>query len=253
MNGLKDVFDSLYSRFVLRDFFAKIVPGSIFGLVIIIVFFDLPITSSVLSFWYGLFFIGIAWILGIFLQTLGHWLHIIRFDRDSRKKIERGIIFQKIEPMFRLIKSFFKKLVPYLIISNSVEGSENQWQYDVINQMRLFRKNNAKANDSPGEHEHQQFERLVVLKESSGNSCIAFTISGIFFVIGYCSDWCREMPNIERIFDTDLMILIVAIVCFIIALVQYKGYRHFDKRQWDYLDIVLKEHEIEKYTPSNNH
>lgn len=103
MNELKNIFDSLYTRFVLRDFFAKIVPGA-FCLLTFAVFFESPSTTlsylSSLSFWYWLLIIGLAWLLGIVLQNFGHLVHIIEYDPPQEERedyyINRRLPFGKI-------------------------------------------------------------------------------------------------------------------------------------------------------------
>ena len=76
MGDLKDFFDSFYQKFILRDFLAKIIPG-------FILFSSLwwsldsdferlknqiPIN---ISFWEWVFIIGISWMLGLAIQSVG--------------------------------------------------------------------------------------------------------------------------------------------------------------------------------------
>jgi hypothetical protein len=70
------VFDGLYSRFILRDFFGKIVPGAI---PVMVLYYTLGTNQSFsvkdipLEVWVLLY--GVSWITGFAIQSIGEWLH----------------------------------------------------------------------------------------------------------------------------------------------------------------------------------
>jgi len=81
---LKGLFDSLYNRFLLLDFFAKIVPG-------LLLMAAITVTASSWSFlfcqlkgmngWMWLAVAGIAWLTGVGIQGLG-----------ERRDVTKGLI-----------------------------------------------------------------------------------------------------------------------------------------------------------------
>jgi hypothetical protein len=79
---MQGFFDAIYSKFILRDLFSKIVPGAIF-LCTALLLFDGNLSCILLhgdfspAVWAILY--GIAWILGLALQSLGEVLGLLKF------------------------------------------------------------------------------------------------------------------------------------------------------------------------------
>lgn len=79
---LVNIFDAFYTRFVLRDFFGKIIPGLILLCVVvgsIVELETLAAQATSLSFWVWVFVLGIAWITAFAIQSLGEFLKLIRY------------------------------------------------------------------------------------------------------------------------------------------------------------------------------
>lgn len=80
MNSIETLFDALYTRFLLRDIFAKIVPGTIVILSLSIVQFSITATKEFLlqmgiPSW--VLFAGLAWITAYAVQSFGEKLGLI--------------------------------------------------------------------------------------------------------------------------------------------------------------------------------
>lgn len=144
MNGWQTVFDSFYTRFVLRDFFGKIVPG---GILIFAIAVSATSTSSVVAYlasmsffaWVAIF--GVSWLIAFAIQSFG--------EKPLPGRCS-----------FSFIRYYPKSL-------------EQQQFYD----MYIRFHQNALPN------EMQQVERLVVIKEACGNGYVAIAISLVLVVV----------------------------------------------------------------------
>ena len=74
-------FESLYSRFILRDLFGKIVPGSILLFTILRSLGWFPSGSLALDLPFAgwLLFYGVAWAVGIAAQSVGEITRLLKF------------------------------------------------------------------------------------------------------------------------------------------------------------------------------
>lgn len=122
MSEAENIFNAFYSKFVLRDFFGKIIPGSIILLSVAIALTSLSNTLTFIirmSGWMWLFATGFSWISGFAVQSLGEgWLIryyprnkrltrqqfyeiLIRFDQRSvsspieRQQVERIVVIKE--------------------------------------------------------------------------------------------------------------------------------------------------------------
>jgi hypothetical protein len=82
MENLKNLFDSFYDHFVLRDFFGKIVPGFVLlSTVLICLFSWINLYSNINTIpilaWIVIF--GFAWIIGFSIQSIGEVFKLIRY------------------------------------------------------------------------------------------------------------------------------------------------------------------------------
>lgn len=82
MNDLVGLFDALYARLLLRDTFAKVIPGLlvIFSFLSLLLSIDESVeiarTMSGLN-WLSAF--GVAWVVAFSLQSFGEWAHLIQY------------------------------------------------------------------------------------------------------------------------------------------------------------------------------
>lgn len=142
MKELGGLVDALYSRFMLRDVFGKVVPGAIAILAyalgggeprdILKFLSDVPLVA-----W--LFLYGLAWLAGFAVQQIPELLR--RSHIHDREMYDReGLVFLK--------------------------------------HMRSVRHTMSE------DHDHQQLERFIVIKEATGNACWAVGIVPILLLLG---------------------------------------------------------------------
>lgn len=90
----KNVSDSLYSSFIARDFFAKVLPGSIVLAAIALSFLNYDtLTQKVkdLPLMFGLLLYGLAWIVGFAVQAIAETLRLSRsFPSDETEDVFRA-------------------------------------------------------------------------------------------------------------------------------------------------------------------
>ena len=110
----ENIFNSFYTRLVLRDFLGKIVPGSVILLAISFTFNLFVYTQLLSEFWLWLLFIGFAWIAGFIAQGFGHWIHIINYE--PRKGTDEEYIKQLLKFGYKATTLERQQLERYLII-----------------------------------------------------------------------------------------------------------------------------------------
>jgi hypothetical protein len=142
MGELGSIFENLYSRFILRDLFAKMAPGFIAILATSSFMFGslkcVYYISAELNFWHWILLLAFSWIVGFILQQGGISVNFLRDDIYKYYKRGEG-----------------KKLIRYFRLEKKLLNS-----YD---------------------HEFKQArERVIVLKEACGNVSMALIYSGIF-------------------------------------------------------------------------
>jgi len=153
---IKSIFDAFYSRYILRDLTAKVIPGFIFltsfSVFLIFLLFDYyDIDSSVsyiiefykgMSFWMWIIILALTWVFGFSIQYVGEKFGLIRYYPE----------FMDNEKTQKLDESTFHR-------------------------MYLFLQNNGTNK------ERQEYERFVTIKEATGNSYVSIMISYIIFIL----------------------------------------------------------------------
>lgn len=102
----KEFADALYSSYLARDFFAKVLPGAI---VVSALLYPVVVARGIdwakfenIPVLAWLFIYGICWIVGFAIQALGEVIGILRAypsdEKDDVKILERGIQFHASEP-----------------------------------------------------------------------------------------------------------------------------------------------------------
>ncbi|MFQ5853879.1 MAG: hypothetical protein ACE5JU_25245 [Candidatus Binatia bacterium] len=204
MSDLRDLFDSLYSQFILRDFFGKIVPGL---LIIAIVAISLSPPSDVLEEIKALrtitwFFIsGFAWLISFGIQYLGELLGLIRHYPTN-----------KYHPTnkYRDEKSFYKALIKF-------QGCAT-------------------------EYESRAHERAEVIREATGNGSLALWIIVAVVVIEIILDLLyggRRRAYLWFV-STFPYSIVVAVMLLGLALSLSRIHCIAVRREQDYMEAVLE-------------
>jgi len=138
MSNLSELFDALYSRFLLRDVFAKIIPGALALLAIGLWWGGPAVNLSWLAgldrLWVWLLLFGLSWPLGLGIQRLGEVIHFVRYFPPS---LQRNILEYNAQFLFA--------------VSEQLSTS-----YNVQHRRRI--------------------ERFEIVKESTGNTATALLL-----------------------------------------------------------------------------
>jgi len=216
---LASLFDSFYSKFILRDLFGKIIPG-------LIIFF--PITWIVFSpsdfqfaygelftnIWIWILLIGIFWITGFAIQGFGDMVSV------KLKKRGKKFFLLRYYPLNVTRDEFYKVHIDF----------------------------NKKANSS----ESKVVERLIVIKESCGNGHIALSFSLIILLIYSFSiiivdllNTVNKINSVFSVFIRENFLLFIGLTILIIILIKSLKYMHKEHidRQWHYMKKVIELYE----------
>lgn len=140
---LGSFFNAFYSRFVLRDFLGKIIPGFILATSIGLTQRSLWGMANIFSrsgFMEWVIILSMAWVLGFFIQGLGLWLRVGKW---------------------RLCRD----------LPAEYEGKEDQY----FERMIRLRVKSA--------HTRRYMERLLAARDASGNSATSIFLSALLFLI----------------------------------------------------------------------
>lgn len=167
MEEVKNIFNVIYSHFILRDLFGKIVPGSMVLIMLVWYSANFSYLEKLfdLSLWPWLILIGLAWIIGFAIQSLGEFF-LGWFKWGYR-------YFPKVEG----IKGKKREL-------------ENWYNIYVIEFLNTYATENEIKLD----------ERMVVIKEACGNGFIATILILILY-------WSHEHSIIINEFSIILTVI----------------------------------------------
>jgi hypothetical protein len=143
MRDLNGLFDAFYTRFVLRDFFAKIIPGLLFLFAMAILL--LPSDKRMLYLekmpvWGWLVIYGFGWIVGFAIQALGEITRLIRYSPKVYDELKKG-------------------------------KAKLEWINDY--EIRLEFEEVALKDNDKDKSKIQYHERMTIIKESCGNAYVA--------------------------------------------------------------------------------
>ena len=173
MDNFFGIVEAFYSRFILRDLLAKVVPGSLLIIIISQRIIPVEITLGKISFLPGLLFISVSWVAGFAIQGVGEKLKLIKYHIDGAAA--------------NRYKSFLRQ-----------SGAQN----------------------------NKDIERIVVIKETCGNTYVSLLMIFIFSVL-------KQL--IIRDFNIDFSSLIYYSpeIFVFISLLSSLRYMHFEhvKRQ----------------------
>lgn len=187
MSDLTGLFDALYSKLLLRDFFGKVVPGTILILSVSIVLFSPDKVGEFIknvSFYSAILLIGFAWIVAFSIQALGEVTHLIR--------------------------------------------------YHTYNSNREYYTRRYKFRNQTNPEEHQQLERLVVIKEACGNGYVALGLSAILISVNFLIiEGCEKAINYVKLYWPTIVFFVLIII--------FLAVMHFIHvmRQDEYMNTIL--------------
>jgi len=217
---MSDLFDSFYTKFILRDLFGKIIPGYI--LLICIIGTCLPkqnfflLQSMSVGLW--ILSLGIAWLLGLAIQGIGILTRQFRrfpkiFEHYGWKEIIKK--FPKLSDKDLKAKNIPKE-------DRSKMGLTN-FQEIVVDFAKVATPYEMKIR-----------ERLVIIKEASGNGSLA---TGLMFIITLLNGFlyftgCWELPEFLKSLKSNsgLFIFFLLILALIFFSLRFMHSHHIDMK-----------------------
>lgn len=199
--------DAIYSRFLLRDMVGKVVPGSILLFAIIGSFLEKNDVLQLVGktgFFAALVLISMAWVMAFSIQAFGERLGLIRyFPKIPKDEISNGCV---IDDKARF-KRYYQKIILFNKHATSLERMER--------------------------------ERLLVIRESCGNTYVSLIFSFVVFITAYCIrtyvyvDISAIFPKNPVYFLPAVVSVLPAIICLRYMHNQYVG------RHSEYLNTIL--------------
>lgn len=103
LKDIKEIGDSLYSTYLARDFFAKVLPGAIVLLALVEISIgvkDFLATFERLPFLGSLLIYGLCWAAGFLVQAMGEAPGIMKAFPDNKEEefLERLAKFNAVNP-----------------------------------------------------------------------------------------------------------------------------------------------------------
>ena len=175
---LKDAFDAFYRRFVLRDLLGKIIPGEIAILSFGAAFGGVLNTNTLfdsLSFGVWLGVMGLAWLVGFAVQSLGEALHLIAYyPRASlfREIFSNDMFVTWTDALARIQQ--MRNLTDVRALLAQVRFKSDSEFYQYWNPLQAHLADNAEGR--------QAIERMVVIKEACGNGYISLLVSWLILL-----------------------------------------------------------------------
>lgn len=245
------LFDAFYSRFVLRDLFAKILPGLMLILAVVTPLLPCPfnvISEVPVALWVIVF--SIAWVTGFAIQSLGeacgfirlcpfetsekltklpfdkilldHTTNKIRYDSDKQLLIFKGVMSEgeKTQLLKLPTDKSYKKAITALSQKSLFTDEKERFKYVM------------KLHNTASLAEKRQYERFIVIKEACGNSYVALLLS-LVSLMAYAAHGILELPAHSWV---GLVTIAGAIY-----LLRRMHFIHVTKQQ-DYLHCALEFH-----------
>ncbi|MCT4595986.1 MAG: hypothetical protein N4A57_17200 [Anaeromicrobium sp.] len=94
MQDFFGIVEAFYSRFILRDLLAKVVPGALLMMIVFQRIIPVEIMIDNMSFILGVLFISVSWIVGFAIQGIGEKCKLIKYHVDDHAR-DRYVILLK--------------------------------------------------------------------------------------------------------------------------------------------------------------
>lgn len=268
-NSWQTVFDSFYTRFVLRDFFGKIVPG---GILLFAIAVSATSPSSVaayiasMSFWAWIATFGVSWLTAFAIQSFAENVRFIRYYPKVLFSVPNKCLATKLDTQSipeEVNRAFTDNA--FVLTGNAkvtITNVGREWQITDDEGKFILQKEGEKLNiywpDAEAQkrfynlrirfdkqaspEEKQQVERLVVIKEACGNGWIALAISLVLVLLGAIPD-SDNILSFAALSLSDLW-FVVPFLVLAVAAVCYLRRMHFVhvQRQHEYMVQALKDH-----------
>jgi len=112
MPDLNNLFDAFYTRFVLKDFFGKIIPGLLLlfaSAVLLLPSNNIMSDLGKIPVWGWLIIYGFGWIVGFAIQALGEITHLITYSPNVDKNILIWMVDNKLRFKFNEVAVPYEK------------------------------------------------------------------------------------------------------------------------------------------------
>jgi hypothetical protein len=199
MSDLKDLFESFYSKFVLRDFFGKVIPGLVLLLATAVaVSAPYPVASYVQSM--GLIsaiaILGLSWLAGFTAQSVGEAVGLIRY---YPRRNELGKTLTDRDAYKIRIES--DRLAP---------------------------------------DQRHQLERLVVIKEATGNGHVALLLAALILIADGLLEVVRAQADLSEWLWSEFLRAGPVFVFVVVAVVSLARMHWIHvQREWDWMQTML--------------
>lgn len=210
---LRSLFDSIYERFLLRDFMGKVIPGLILLTALTHLVWPNQRLLGRMPRWGVLeaaVIFGVAWIAGLVVQSLGETrpCRLIRYFPP-----EYGVGLDKV-----VMKAFY---VDFRQCVNSTfeEG--------------------ANGNTLRGRETRQHLERLTVIKEACGNSAVALLLAAGMTGIGMALQLCGSGSPYSSFCQSKTGCVVGIVTMIVAATLLLRMHRKHAERQLWYMEVVL--------------
>lgn len=174
---LTGIFEDLYTKFVLRDLFGKIIPGGILIFTVVVshsTIDDVISKADALAFWAWLFLLGVAWLMGFAIQSAGE----LGFGRGRRLFL----------------------YYPVGAFSNHLEATR-----DSVDLKRRKEFQNHKI----------LYERVTVIKEACGNGYVSLLAAGIWIGLDVVRDHWSAFNGDHYYHYWPEVLLMVAVIRYL--------------------------------------
>ena len=116
-SGITQLFDRIYTHYVLRDFVGKAIPGMIMIMSIVTLFIPFADVMSwlkdvsnyfgqslIYSLLFGLILFSVFWVSGLISQSLGEFSHLLVYALEDDKKFKKTTYIKIITKLCPRIK-----------------------------------------------------------------------------------------------------------------------------------------------------
>ena len=213
MDEISKFFKGLYYQFLLRDVAAKVIPGLLILMAMIIFLTGDSAPWAVITGFFGaassltvtIVFFGLGLMLGMLLQFIGNRTYTFG-KRDVNIK-SRTLTIRSRSITTPQIK-FALPAIDWTPIVLHAWGSEEQSRKQELTFLHY-------ANLEKNTYVRMKRERLVIFKEMAGTYAVAFSLAFIILLVTWIISWFDDIDNltIESIIFFAVLWVVVMVLC----------------------------------------